>query len=162
MAQAEWNGVWFEVVPMSHAHLITAAGNYNFCRWESWQPPLHRVLYTGEAGDMGDRFIEHIRDGRVAAAERLGATHVLVTTDFAGIADRFDLETVLRYELRPVLNRELPPMLDTVHAAAKRLGLFNLAYNYGVTLAQIRAMKENWGRGRAALTAGEFYGGALG
>lgn len=155
MAHADWNGVRFEAVPMAQAHYITAAGNYNFCRWESWRPPIHGVLYTGEAGDIGDRFIEHIRDGRVANAERMGATHVLVSTDFAGMNDRYDLETLLRYELRPPLNRELPPMLETAFAAAKRLNLYGLVYRYSAQLAQIRATKESWGRG--ALSAHDYY-----
>lgn len=158
MGQVDWNGVRFEAVPLSQAHFITVAGNYNFCRWESWRPPIHGVLYTGEAEDIGDRFIEHIRYGRVAQAESLGATHLLMSTDFAGTNDRYDLETVLRYELRPPLNRELPPLLETVHAAARRLNLYGFIYKYGAQLAQIRGNQERWGRGRGALSALQYYG----
>lgn len=156
MSKVYWHGVGFQAVPLEQAHLITTAGNYNLCRWETWVPLIHGVLYTGEAGNIGDRYIDHIGDGRIDDARAMGASHLLVSTDFPRIGERYDLETVLRFELSPPLNRELPPLLETAFEAAKRLKLYSLIYRYGAELAERRARREGWGRG--ALTTSSYYG----
>jgi hypothetical protein len=143
MAAISWNGVGFYAVTIADAYHITAAGNYGFCHMTQYRPPIHGVLYTGEAADIGERAHRHANEGgRMDDALAAGATHMIISHDFPSYAARCDLETLLRYELRPPLNQELPPMLETAYAAAQRLKLHPLIFKYADELAQIRATAE--------------------